>query len=175
MGLDMYLEARLYLPPYDEALASIRAAIGKAIGYVPPAEKPDNDSTLLEVTGVSVRVGYWRKFDPLHQWFVNNVQEGHDDCRPASVSSEVLTKLEEQLNQVDDNPQSAGKHFIIEDDSTLDEGDVHYTLKVLVHAKRLQERGWDIYYRASSYGATHTLNAHQRLADACAWVGPFRP
>ncbi|GLQ52494.1 hypothetical protein ACFFJT_13070 [Dyella flava] len=150
MGLDMYLEARFYLPPYDETLAPIRAAIGKAIGYVPPAEKPDNDPTLLEVTGVSVRVGYWRKFDPLHQWFVNNVQGGHDDCRPSFVSSEVLTELEDQLDQIDDDPQSASEHFIIEDDSTLDETDVDYTIKVLVHAKHLQERGWDIYYRASS-------------------------
>lgn len=150
MGLDMYLEAQLYLTPYDETRAPIRAAISKAIGYVPPAEKPDNDPTLLEVTGVSVRVGYWRKFDPLHQWFVNNVQGAYDDCRPAFVSPEVLTELEEQLDQVDDDPQSASEHFTVEGDSTLNESDVDYTLKVLGHAKRLQQRGWDIYYRASS-------------------------
>lgn len=34
-------------------------------------------------------------------------------------------------------------------DETLDEGEVDYTLRILHHAKRLQEQGWDIYYRAS--------------------------
>lgn len=149
MGLDMYLEARFYLPPYDGALAPIRMAIGKAIGYTPPKERPDNDATLLEITGVSVRVGYWRKLDCLHRWFVTNVQDGSDDCRPAFVSPNVLTELEIQLDQVKDVPKSARELFTVEDDGTLDEDDVDYTLKVLAHAKRLQERGWDIYYRAS--------------------------
>jgi hypothetical protein len=149
MGLDMYLEAKLHLPPYNTELAAVRHAIGQAIGYTPPTEKPDNDATLMEITGVSVRVGYWRKFDPLHRWFVNNVQEGHDDCRPAYVPPDVLAELEDQLDQVSDDPESASEYFVSEDDVPMEEGDVDYTLKVVVHAKKLQERGWDIYYRAS--------------------------
>lgn len=149
MGLDMYLEAKLHLPPYSAELAPVRQAIGQAIGYTPPTEKPDNDATLMEITGVIVRVGYWRKFDPLHQWFVSNVQEGHDDCRPAYIAPDVLVELEEQLDQVSDDPESASEHFISEGDEPLDEGEIDYTLKVVVQAKKLQERGWDIYYRAS--------------------------
>ena len=56
MGLDMYLEAKLHLPPYNKELAPVRHAIGQAIGYT-PTEKPDNDATLMEITGVIVRVG----------------------------------------------------------------------------------------------------------------------
>lgn len=149
MGLDMYLEAKLHLPPYSEELAPVRQAIGKAIGYTPPTEKPDNDATLMEITGVTVRVGYWRKFDPLHQWFVNKVQEGHDDCRPAYIAPDALAELEEQLDQVDDDPESASEYFVSEGDEPMTEGDVDYTLRIVVLAKKLQERGWDIYYRAS--------------------------
>lgn len=144
MGLDMYLEAKLHLPPYSTELAPVRQAIGQAIGYTPPTEKPGNDATLMEITGVTVRVGYWRKFDPLHQWFVNNVQEGHDDCRPAYIAPDVLAELEEQLDQV-----SASEHFVNEGDEPMSEDDIDYTLKIVVQAKKLQERGWDIYYRAS--------------------------
>lgn len=61
-----------------------------------------------------VRVGYWRKFDPLHRWFVSNVQEGHDDCRPAYIAPDVLAELEEQLDQVSDDPESASEHFVSE-------------------------------------------------------------
>ena len=149
MRLDMYLEAKLHLPPYDTGLAPVREAIERAIGYTPPTEKPDNDATLMEITGVTVRVGYWRKFDPLHQWFVSNVQEGHDDCRPAYIAPDVLDVLEEQLDQVNDDPDSAGEHFVSEDDGPMMKGDIDYTLRIVVQAKKLQERGWDIYYRAS--------------------------
>ena len=149
MGLDMYLEAKLHLPPYSEELAPVRQAIGQAIGYTPPTEKPDNDATLMEITGVTVRVGYWRKFDPLHQWFVSNVLESYDDCRSAYVSPEALAELEEQLDQVSDDPESASEHFVSEDDEPMSEGDVDYTLRIVVQAKKLQERGWDITYRAS--------------------------
>ncbi|SHL78739.1 hypothetical protein [Rhodanobacter sp. OK091] len=149
MGLDMYLEAKRYVAPCDAQTEPMRRAIGAAIGYVPPKEKPGEDASLLEVSGVTVRVGYWRKFDALHHWFVNNTQEGHDDCRAAFVSVDTLMELEEQLEQVSDDPASASEHFTTDEDETLDEDDVDYTLKVLHHAKRLQEQGWDIYYRAS--------------------------
>lgn len=149
MGLDMYLEAKLHLPPYSTELAPVRQAIGQAIGYTPPTEKPGNDATLMEITGVTVRVGYWRKFEPLHQWLVNHVQEGHDDCRPAYLAPDVLAELEDQLDRVSDKPGNASVHFVSEGDESLSEGDVDYTLKVVMQAKKLQERGWDIYYRAS--------------------------
>lgn len=147
MGLDMYLEAKLHLPPYNTELAPVRQAIGQAIGYTPPTEKPDNDATLMEITGVTVRVGYWRKFDPLHRWFVNHVQEGHDDCRSAYVPPDILAELEEQLDQASDDPGS--EHFVSEGDEPMTEGDIDCTQRILVQAKKLQERGWDIYYRAS--------------------------
>lgn len=149
MGLDMYLEAKRYVAPYDSQTEPMRRAIGAAIGYVPPKEKPGEDTSLLEVSGVTVRVGYWRKFDALHRWFVNNTQEGHDDCRPSFVSVDTLIELEEQLEQVSDDPASASEYFTADENETLDEGEVDYTLKVLHHAKRLQAQGWDITYRAS--------------------------
>ena len=149
MGLDMYLEAKRHVAPCDPRTEPTRRAIGTAIGYMPPKEKPGQDASLLEVSGVTVRVGYWRKFDALHRWFVNNAQEGHDDCRPAFVSVDTLMDLEEKLEQVGDDPASASEHFTTDEDEALDEDDVDYTLKVLHHAKRLQEQGWDIYYRAS--------------------------
>ncbi len=141
MGLDMYLEAKLHLPPYNKALDPVRQAIGNAIGYTPPTEKPDNDATLMEITGVTVRVGYWRKFAPLHRWFVTHVQEGHDDCRPAYVSPETLAELEEQLGEVNDDPESAGEHFISEHDEPMTEGDIDTTLRIVGLAGKLQERG----------------------------------
>lgn len=38
-------------------------------------------------------VGYWRKANAIHKWFVDNVQNGEDDCGDYSVSKELLEKL----------------------------------------------------------------------------------
>jgi hypothetical protein len=145
----MYLEARRHVAPCDPQTEPMRRAIGAAIGYVPSKDKPGNDASLLEVCGVTVRVGYWRKFVALHQWFVGNVQGGHDDDRSSFVSVGALMELEEKLEQVSDDPAGASEYFTADEDETLEESDIDYTLKVLHHAKRLQEQGWDITYRAS--------------------------
>lgn len=38
-------------------------------------------------------IGYWRKANSIHKWFVENVQDGVDDCRMYIVSKEALETL----------------------------------------------------------------------------------
>ena len=38
-------------------------------------------------------VGYWRKANHIHRWFVENVQNGQDDCGAYPVSPEQLDRL----------------------------------------------------------------------------------
>jgi hypothetical protein len=38
-------------------------------------------------------VGYWRKANAIHRWFVENVQDGEDDCGYYEVSKEQLEEL----------------------------------------------------------------------------------
>ena len=38
-------------------------------------------------------VGYWRKANAIHRWFVENVQDGKDDCDYYEVSKEQLEEL----------------------------------------------------------------------------------
>ena len=42
---------------------------------------------------VSVNVAYWRKVNSVHGWFVNNVQNGEDDCGEYYVSHSKLKEL----------------------------------------------------------------------------------
>jgi hypothetical protein len=43
---------------------------------------------------------YWRKANAIHNWFVQNVQEGEDDCREHIVSIEDLKQLLSVVNSV---------------------------------------------------------------------------
>lgn len=45
-------------------------------------------------------IAYWRKANHIHQWFVENVQGGEDDCQEYRVSREQLQALLETVNTV---------------------------------------------------------------------------
>jgi hypothetical protein len=45
-------------------------------------------------------VGYWRKANQIHRWFVQNVQNGVDDCGDYKVTKEQLIQLRDECNQV---------------------------------------------------------------------------
>lgn len=48
----------------------------------------------------SIDVGYWRKANQIHNWFVENVQNGVDDCGEYIVSPSQLRTLLEICKQI---------------------------------------------------------------------------
>ena len=50
-------------------------------------------------------VGYWRKANAIHRWFVENVQNDVDDCGRYEVSKEQLETLLEVCNEVLENSE----------------------------------------------------------------------
>ncbi len=56
-------------------------------------EYVDSDSIYEEVA-------YWRKRNHIHKWFVDNVQNGEDDCDYYEVTREQLEKLLEVCKEV---------------------------------------------------------------------------
>jgi outer membrane protein OmpA-like peptidoglycan-associated protein len=91
MGLDMYLSARKYVSGYEfdkapeqQAYADVLTASGltkKDIEFGNPSAY------------ILVSVGYWRKVNSVHNWFVKHVQDGVDECQKAYVSREQLAEL----------------------------------------------------------------------------------
>lgn len=52
-------------------------------------------------------VMYWRKANAIHKWFVDNVQDGVDECQESIVSVEKLKELLEILRKVSQNDSLA--------------------------------------------------------------------
>lgn len=52
---------------------------------------------------------YWRKANAIHSWFVTNVQDGEDECRPHYVSVEQLQSLVDTCKRVLENRERAGE------------------------------------------------------------------
>jgi hypothetical protein len=96
MGLDMYLKAKKFY--YDEAEGN--AIIKLALPENHPFKK-------LRSAEVCIEIGYWRKANEIHNWFVNNVQDGEDNCREYYVTSEHIEELLATVREVLDNPKLA--------------------------------------------------------------------
>lgn len=74
----------------------------------------------------SMEVGYWRKANQIHNWFVNNVQDGVDDCDYYEVSENKLIELLEKCKEVINNSKlvegsiTNGYHIKKNDDGDIE-------------------------------------------------------
>ena len=64
-------------------------------------------------------LGSWRKANHIHKWFVDNIQDGVDDCGIYEVSKEQLEKLLDTCKEVliNSNLIDQGDHKYIEEPS----------------------------------------------------------
>jgi len=101
MGLDMYLHRDYAISAYsslakagdegDASLARYSKEFAQAQQLAPilGAPLPEDGGTIT----VSWPVGYWRKANAIHKWFVDNIGGGVDECQPMQVSKEQLAEL----------------------------------------------------------------------------------
>ncbi len=93
MGLDMYLRRRSYIKNWDHQ-ESKHSTVVKKDGKKRTDIKSDRVAYIIE------EAAYWRKANAIHKWFVDNCQDGVDDCREAYVSREQLKELVDLCKQV---------------------------------------------------------------------------
>jgi len=101
----------------DQLGASLRDAVGMTATIIPMPRGTQTPNPMftqtLEAAGltdaprapiygvhVEIIVGYWRKANAVHAWFVNNVQGGNDDCKDYYVEDEQLTALRDACNRI---------------------------------------------------------------------------
>ena len=94
MGLDMYLNIIHYVYNDEEKPDELQKLV---ILFTQKGNKIFEDMKDYELQSLKFEVGYWRKANQIHKWFLENVQENDDDCGDYEVS---LEKLQELLNIV---------------------------------------------------------------------------
>jgi len=93
MGLDMYLNKRTYVQ-YWEHNGDDNYEVKVTKGGKPTKIKPNKVKYIIE------EAGYWRKQNQIHRWFVENIQNGTDDCGEYYVSKADLETLLELCEKV---------------------------------------------------------------------------
>jgi hypothetical protein len=146
MGLDMYLTAKRYIYDFDDDGKALREQL------------EDLEVNGMEVKELSYRAGYWRKANQIHKWFVDNVQEGVDNCGEYLVGITELECLLEKVNEVLRNRDKANEllptanGFFFGSD-VYDEGyfdDLIQTKAIIENVLSMDDiRKYDFYYSSS--------------------------
>ena len=127
MGLDMYLRLK------EHSKCSVKGFGGDGDTY---HRDPNNWVCVTKEYAVCD----WRKANHIHQWFVQNVQDGNDDCGEYEVCHDVM-------------PTASGFFFGSTEYDEYYAADLRKTIKVcdsLIHHLEANDSLWsEAYYQSS--------------------------
>ena len=157
MGLDMYITAKKHFySSYSEDGNRTKAA-ARFEKLLEAVNLTHGDLSDFPACSIEFQVGYWRKANAVHGWFVKHVQEGKDDCRNYHVTREQLAVLKLACLEVladhkkaeDLLPPTNGFFF---GSTELDDGyldDLENTVEIVNNCLGDKFKDWDLSYRAS--------------------------
>ena len=114
----------------------------------------------FEATSVEFELGYWRKANTIHKWFVENVQDGEDDCKEYYVEFEELMELKKLCEEVLNNnklakellPTQGGFFFGGTEYDEFYFSDLKQTLEIIEKIEKLEKvNSYVSYYYTSSW------------------------
>jgi len=94
MGLDMYLDKRTYVKQWEHIDETKQYNVEVTRGGEPTNIDPKKVKYIIE------EAGYWRKANQIHRWFVENVQDGVDNCGDYYVERSEMKELLELCKKV---------------------------------------------------------------------------
>lgn len=143
----MFLTAKIYLSEYNEESKEKSQKVAEIF--------PD---IKLRVKEICFELGYWRKANAIHKWFVDETQEGEDECNESYVSIEQLRELKELCKKELAEKDNEDFEGVLETQSGFFFGstekdewfynDMENTIKIIDEAEKIAEK-CDFYYRAS--------------------------
>lgn len=171
MGLDMYLEIRKneYRSKYHKDKGSrLKLEYPKDITeFIPDPEKV---CTMSISRKTNYQVGYWRKANHIHNWFIENCADRDecgdpiDDCRPIEITVENLEELLDACKKVLEDhslassllPTQSGFFFGSTDYDEYYFEDIKNTIEIIEpvikfakHKLEIKDYVWEVYYQAS--------------------------
>jgi hypothetical protein len=154
MGLDQYLYAKNYLSPMEWRGQETVDKFNEIADAIKVRDFMDTELPSIQCV---VKVGYWRKANAIHQWFVDHCQNGEDDCREAYVSREQLTELRDLCQTIIDFPDTAeeelptsvGFFFGSQEYDEWYFQDLKLTVEIIDNVLAKVPDGWDFAYGSS--------------------------
>lgn len=151
MGLDQYLYAKQYTSESSYARPDKFAVLKDVVGSDIKFLVKDSPSISVEM-----KVGQWRKSNHIHEYFVDNCQNGEDDCRESYVNREKLVELLDLCKQVIADhskadellPTAQGFFFGSTEYGEWYFQDLEDTVSILENCLTMEDT-WEFYYQSS--------------------------
>lgn len=168
MGLDMYLEIRK-----NEYRSRYHKDKGSRLKLEYPKDITEFIPNLTDLTisrKTNYEVGYWRKANHIHNWFIQNCADRDecgdpiDDCRPIEITVDKLEELLESCKKVlaDHSlassllPTQSGFFFGSTEYDEYYFKDIEDTIEIIEpvlkfakHKLEIKDYVWEVYYQAS--------------------------
>ena len=134
MGLDMYLTKKHYVQNWEHTELEKRFEV-----TIKQGDKTYGNIDASKVKYIEEEAGYWRKSNHIHRWFVENLQDGIDDCQEVYVSPNKLKELLSSCKEALENKETAcellpthsGFFFGRTDYDEFYFNDIDYTIKII--------------------------------------------
>ena len=136
----MYLEGKIFIFKTEE--------VSPVFNSIFP------DMKEFRVQEITWELAYWRKVNHIHQWFVDNVQKGEDDCGNYWVDRDKLIQLKELCEKTVKEktmnylPPQGGFFFGATDDMEYYLEQTQYTIDVINKVLKMP-KNIDIHYSSS--------------------------
>jgi len=148
----MYLTRKTYVKQWSHQTPEEQFEI-----TITKGGKPYDGIDVSNVTNIEEEVGYWRKANQIHRWFVENVQNGVDNCGEYSVSKGELEELRNICTEVLNDhskaeellPSASGFFFGNTDYDEWYYNDVQHTIEIIDKIIGETNPNQDIYYSSS--------------------------
>ena len=99
MGLDQYLYKKVWVN--KKRKNNVADIADKNV------EIFDEEYPLKDLEYLVYEVGYWRKCNQVHKWFIDNVQAGKDDCGEYYVDHALIIDLYKICKEIQEDPKKA--------------------------------------------------------------------
>ncbi len=150
MGLDMFITGKQRIWGITDESIELQNNVSASFPELGDAK----------VNVVEAEIGYWRKANAIHNWFVKNVQDGEDDCKEAYLNKADLERLLYVINEVLQDtskapellPSTSGFYFGSTEYDSRYFNDLEYTkdlLTKLIDKWETDYKNWDFYYQSS--------------------------
>jgi hypothetical protein len=153
MGLDMALIVKRTLLNDFEYDAQAADSYNKIIKTVDRANLMRNSE--YAIMRIELEVMHWRRFYPLHEWFINNGIKSDSEGAHYYVTPKKLELLVDILDQIVNNNDEAPKLLPADNydewyyEAVTRSRDVLRELSASIKTERLMNIQWNVYYIAS--------------------------
>ena len=157
MGLDMYLYAKQSLNSSSWGTEENKKRVKTIARLMKGTKFIETENYFIQFAEIKLQVGYWRKANQVHKYFVDNCADGKDECQNTYVEREHLEDLLNRCETVMKDrsraeellPSQSGFFFGSTEYDEWYYQELEYTIPILKKILKDAPKEWEFEYRAS--------------------------